>query len=96
MKSLSHFLIFLMLTMLLSFAFPIIFVGGGLASLALLHYLPSFEAIAQFGIERTLQFLAVFGSGCPVAGVLTIGLTCGFVGGLFTLCTNYRYRHFLS
>lgn len=82
--------------MFLSFATPIVFVGGGLAGLALLQHFPGLREIAQLSIDQILQILAVFGSGDPVTGMLAIGLTCGFVGGLFMLCTNYRYRHLLD
>jgi len=96
MKTRPHFLLFLTLTMFLSFATPIVFVGGGLAGLALLQHFPGLREIAQLSIDQILQILAVFGSGDPVTGMLAIGLTCGFVGGLFMLCTNYRYRHLLD
>lgn len=93
MKSLKNFLLFLILTIFFSFATPIIVVGILLAGLALIHLIPGFEAIAQGGIDGVLQFLATFGNGYPISGILTIGLTCGFVGGLFQVGTGYRYRH---
>jgi hypothetical protein len=93
MKSLKNFLLFLILTIFFSFATPIIVVGVLLAGLALLHVIPGFEALAQVSIDSVLQFLATFGNGYPISGILTIGLACGFVGGLFQLGTGYRYRH---
>jgi hypothetical protein len=93
MKSLTNFVLFLVLTIFFSFATPIIFVGGLMAGLAMLHMIPGFETLAQICIDSILQFLAAFGNGYPISGVLTIGLACGFVGGLFKVGTGYRYRH---
>lgn len=93
MKSLKNFVLFLLLTVFFSFATPIIFVGILLAGLALLHIIPGFEELAQGCIDSVLQFLAIFGNGYPLSGILTIALTCGFVGGLFQVGTGYRYRH---
>ncbi|MEC4803539.1 MAG: hypothetical protein SAJ12_06960 [Jaaginema sp. PMC 1079.18] len=93
MKSLKYFLLFLFLTVFFSFATPIIFVGVLLAGLALMHIIPGFEEIAQSCINSILQFLAIFGNGYPISGILTIALTCGFVGGIFQVGTGYRYRH---
>jgi hypothetical protein len=93
MRMTSHALLFLILTIFLSFATPILLVGGILASLAILAYLPGADAIALNCINAIVQFLATFGNGCPLSGLFTIGLTCSFVGGLFKLSTYYRYQN---
>ncbi|GAC1459093.1 MAG: hypothetical protein NVSMB70_03950 [Chamaesiphon sp.] len=63
-----------------------------LASVCLVGYIPGLEAIAQTSSTQILQFLATFGSGCPVQGVLVIGFTCSFVGALFDTYAFYRYQ----
>ncbi|MGB3208494.1 MAG: hypothetical protein WBB28_26205 [Crinalium sp.] len=82
----------LLLTAILSFSTPVVVVGVMLAVLSLVAYLPGMEAIAQTGSSLILQFLAIFGSGCPWAGVFTIGLACSFVGGLFDTYAFYSYQ----
>ncbi len=82
----------LLLTTVLSFSTPVVLVGMMLALLSLVAYLPGIEAIAQTGSSLILQFLAVFGSGCPWAGVCIIGLACSFVGGLFDTYAFYNYQ----
>lgn len=93
MRLTSHALLFLILTAFLSFATPVLLIGGILTSLALFAYIPGAEAIATGSVNAIVQFLAIFGNGCPLSGLLAIGLTCGFVGALFQLCTYYRYQH---
>jgi len=39
-----------------------------------------------------LSFLAVFGTGSPLEGVLVIGMTCSIVGALFDTYAFYRYQ----
>jgi disulfide bond formation protein DsbB len=39
-----------------------------------------------------LHFLATFGTGSPLHGLLIIGLTFGFVGGLFDVYVYYRHQ----
>jgi nitrate/nitrite transporter NarK len=41
---------------------------------------------------QILHFLATFGTGSCLNGLLTIGLTCGFVGALFDIYVYYRYQ----
>jgi len=82
----------LLLTLILSFATPILLVGGVLASVYLVACVPGVEAIGQSVSGQILQFLATFGSGCPVEGVLVIGLTCSFVGALFDTYAFYSYQ----
>lgn len=82
----------LCLATLLSFAVPILLFGAVLAGLSLVGYVPGLEDIGQAGATSILSFLAVFGSGCPVQGLLIIGMSCGLVGGLFDTYTSYRYQ----
>jgi hypothetical protein len=81
-----------MLTILLSFVAPIVLLIVLLLSVFLIGYIPGWENIGQAGTTQLLQFLAVFGSGCPVQGALVIGFTCSLVGALFDTYIFYRYQ----
>jgi hypothetical protein len=93
MRFTSQTLLFLILTIFLSFTVPVLVIIGLLASLVLFGYLSGGSAIATSGTDSILHFLATFGNGCPLSGLCAIGLTCSFVGGLFQLFTYYRYQH---
>jgi hypothetical protein len=92
MSILPNFLRSLALTVFLCFVAPFAVVAVLLASLLGVGYVPGFETIGQAGIMQLSQFLAVFGSGCPLEGVIVIGLTCGIVGALFDTYSFYRYQ----
>ncbi|HEY9892743.1 MAG TPA: hypothetical protein V6D37_13265 [Candidatus Sericytochromatia bacterium] len=83
MSILPNFLRSLALTIFLSFIAPIVLVAVLLACLAGIGYIPGFESVGQAGTTQLLQFLAVFGSGCPLQGLMVIGFVCGLVGALF-------------
>ncbi|ERN40309.1 hypothetical protein KR51_00032550 [Rubidibacter lacunae KORDI 51-2] len=83
-----------LLTVLLSFTVPTTAIALALAAMAGARYVPGFEPAGQAGFWRLEAFLAIFGSGCPFWGLLTIGTTGGFVGGLFGLFNGYRDRQF--
>ena len=87
-----NWLLSLSLSTFFGFTVPIVTSAAILVVLWGLSYIPLFGAIAEYNIHRVLAFLAVFGSGHPVVGSLTIGGAWGFVGGLFDLCTPYRYQ----
>lgn len=70
-----------------------VLIAALLASLSLLTYIPVIEAIAQIGATQLMQFLAVFGSGCPLQGSLVIGFTCSLVGAMFNTYALYNYQH---
>lgn len=93
MSILPNFLRSLLLTTILSFTAPIVFVGGVLAALSIVSYLPGLTVVGEIGATQVMTFLTVFGSGNPVGGVVTIGLTCCLVGGLFDLFNYYRYQN---
>ena len=67
--------------------------GAILVSLLLVGYIPLFENASETGVEQVLNFLATFGSGQPVHGLIVIGFTCGLVGGLFDTYAFYRYQN---
>ena len=82
----------LLLTSILSFVAPILLIGGTLAGLSSIGYIPGLGIICHSGAESIWKFLAVFGSGCPIQGLLTIGMTCAFVGAMFDTYAFYRYQ----
>ena len=92
MSTFPNFFRSLLLTALFSFAAPTLLVGAMLASLFPVSYLPGLEIVGQAGIDSILNFLATFGNGCPVEGMLAIALTCGFVGAIFDTYAFYRYQ----
>jgi hypothetical protein len=92
MAILLNFLRSVLLTSVFSFITPILFVGGMLAAVSLVGYIPGLTIIGQSGAESIWQFLATFGSGSPLEGVWVIGLTCGLVGALFDAYAFYRYQ----
>jgi hypothetical protein len=94
MSSLIGLLRSLLLTTIVSFAVPVIVVSGTLIALLGLSYLPILEKVGRIGMEQLQIFLAVFGSGCALQGIVTIGLTCAIVGALFDLFnfTVHRFR----
>lgn len=92
MSIFPNFLRSLVLTSFLSFTAPMLLVAGMLASLFLIGYVPGLEIVGKSGAVAICNFLAVFGTGCPIDGIVTIGLTCGFVGAIFDTYAFYRYQ----
>jgi len=79
---------------MLSFAAPVLLIGGVLIGLSLVGQIPYGEAIGQMGTQQIVKFLAVFGSGDTIQGAIVIGLTCSVVGALFDTYAFYRYQNF--
>jgi len=89
-----HSLMFsLLVTAFVSFTTPLIVVGIVLAVLSMLSYIPAFSLWGQGGATHVIAFLSTFGNGYAVEGIMIIGLTCSFVGGLFDLSNFYRYQN---
>jgi hypothetical protein len=82
----------LVLTGIFSFLIPIIFIGLILATLALLGHIPHLEMVGVEGVDHILQFLAVFGSGSALRGVVAISSASTLVGVLFDAYALYRYQ----
>jgi len=87
-----NFMTSLLLTIILSFHAPIVVVGVMLGCFLAVSYIPGLALIGQTGIAMIEDFLAVFGSGCPLKGILTIGFSCGLVGGLFDIYNYHCYQ----
>lgn len=92
MKIVSNFLFSLMLAALMSFAALVILIGSILALLSIVSYFPGFALLGNNGAIHVLKFLAVFGNGKPLQGVLTLGLTVSIVGMLLDTLNFYRYQ----
>ncbi len=82
----------LLLSVLLSFVTPVLFLGGVLGTLLTVSYIPGIALLGQIGQELLLSFLSTFGEGYPLQGVLTIGVTCSMVGGLFDVFNFCVYQ----
>ncbi|MGK7905254.1 MAG: hypothetical protein AB4352_28365 [Hormoscilla sp.] len=90
MSSLPVFIRSLLLTTVLSFVAPQVLISGIMLSIFLSGYLPGMAGISQAGATIVWNFLATFGSGCPMEGLVVIGLVCSFVGALFDTYAFYR------
>lgn len=86
----------LFLSVLLSFITPVLLLGGILGSLLAVSYIPGIALLGTIGKELILSFLSTFGEGYPLQGVLTIGVTCGMVGGLFDVFNFCLYQDIRS
>ena len=92
MTILPNYLRSLVLTILLCFVAPITLVAVLFAAFGVLSYVPGLENLGQASTLHLLQFLAIFGSGCPIQGIMTIGSTCSVAGALFDTYAFYRYQ----
>ena len=82
----------LLLASTLSFAAPVVLISSTLIALWLVSQLPIGTEIALLLARKLVDFLAVFGSGDAVEGVVTIGFTCAVAGTLFDVYAFYRYQ----
>ena len=76
----------------MSFAAPVILVGGILGILFTVSYLPGLVELGREGAIQVLNFLAIFGNGKPLYGMLTLALTVSIVGILLDILNFYRYQ----
>jgi hypothetical protein len=79
-----------------SFAIPIIICTLILSLLAIASHLPEIAVLGQTCYHQIWCFLGMFGNGSGREGIITIGLTCGFVGFLFESLNFYRYQILIS
>jgi hypothetical protein len=94
MSILSNLLRSLLLTGIFSFLTPVVFIGFIVVALFLLGHIPRLEIVGIEGVEQILRFLAVFGSGSSVRGVIVISSASALVGVLFDAYALYRYQSF--
>ncbi|AFZ34638.1 hypothetical protein Sta7437_1058 [Stanieria cyanosphaera PCC 7437] len=92
MRIFNNFLVSLLVTALISFSTPIIFFGVILGILLIVSQIPGVAVLGQTGAIEVLNFLAVFGNGQPLIGVLILGVVGSIVGGLFDIFNFYRYQ----
>lgn len=92
MSIFTQFVRSLLLTSMVAFITPIIFVGGLLMVLSLLSYIPIVGMIGVIGIDHLCKFLTIFGDGSTIEGMLVICTSFGIVGALFDACNFYRYQ----
>jgi hypothetical protein len=85
-----NFIRSLVLTTVFSFIAPMFLVGGTLICLCLFGFVPGLQGLAEDIPSQILHFLATFGTGSPINGLLVISLTFGFVGCLFEIYVYYR------
>lgn len=92
MRVASSFIVSLVLTATVSFALPVIVIGMIFALAIALSLIPGLMMFGHQSVASILDFLAVFGTGRPVTGVVTLGLASTFVGVLFDLFNIYWYQ----
>ncbi|MBD2436898.1 hypothetical protein [Nostoc sp. FACHB-110] len=90
MNLLTNLLRSLLVTIIFSFVAPMLFIGGTLLILSCLGYFPGLQVVTEASAKGILHFLAIFGSGTPLRGLLIISLTWSFVGALFDTYAYYR------
>ena len=92
MHRLPNFLRSLLMTIIISFLTPLGLVGSLLLVLLAIGHISPLLLFSQIGIQKILGFLAVFGSGHTLQGIIVIGVASSVVGALFDLFTYYRYQ----
>lgn len=90
MNIFTNFLRSLVLTIIFSFVAPMFLIGGILLILSGLGYFPGLQPLTEASARGILHFLAIFGSGNSLRGLLIISLTWSFVGALFDTYAYYR------
>lgn len=98
MSTLPHLLRSLLITSILSFLMPVLFLSGLLGCSAVLGYVPHMSEIGHTSLVQMTHFLEIFGSGSVWRGLTIIGLAGSLVGILFDTyifyrCQNWRNHH---
>ena len=95
MRATSNLLFSILLSATISFIFPMIVVGILLGCSLIIGILPyGISILGDKSAAMIFNFLAIFGNGKPLMGVITLGITSCIVGILFDLFNFYRYRSF--
>jgi hypothetical protein len=82
----------LSLTTFVSFVTPVIFCTFILSSLGIASHFPLINPWVENFYEEIWNFLAIFGEGSSIIGILTIAKTFAIVGFLFESLNFYRYH----
>ena len=88
----SNLFISLFLAAFMSFTAPVVLISGAIAIFGIIGYVPGFWELSNQTTSYICQFLAVFGSGRPIQGILTLGITLSIVGVSLDLLNFYRYQ----
>ena len=92
LKIVSNLFVSLFVAAFMSFAFPVMLIGCAIVFLGIVGYMPGFWEVSEQTTSCILHFLAVFGSGKPLQGLVTLGITLSIVGILLDLLNFYRYQ----
>lgn len=76
----------------MSFALPVVLFSTVLGFLTLISHVPGFLELGNQGSASILHFLAVFGDGKPLQGIITLGITVSIAGILLDILNFYRYQ----
>ncbi len=80
----------LCLTTVFSFLLPgLVFAAGALA-LLVMSYIPLCTQLGHAGLRLLLEFLAIFGTGHPLQGLLWLGFSFSFVAVLFDMFASFH------
>lgn len=88
----SNLFLSLFLAVVMSFAVLSVLVGCVLGFLIFISYIPGFFEVSNLATDSVLDFLAVFGNGKPIEGIITLGITLSIVAILLDLSNFYRYQ----
>lgn len=94
MKRFSNLLSSFVVTVVISFALPVMLVLGLLTTALGISYFPGLESVGEVTLNQLLAFLSIFGAGSVGRGVIVIGLTLALVAGWFDIYTLYRFYQF--
>ena len=88
----AHFFLSVFIAACISFSLPVLLFGTVLGFLALVSYIPGFFEVCNQGTLYIMNFLAVFGTGKPFWGIITLGITISIAGILLDISNFYRYQ----
>ena len=92
LQAMSNLFLSLFLAAVISFSTLAMLVSLILGFLTFISYIPGFLDIGSLATNSILNFLAVFGNGKPVEGIITLGLTLSIVAVLLDILNFYRYQ----
>ena len=88
----SNLFLSLFIAAVMSFSALAMLVGFTLGFLTFISYIPGFLDLSNLATDSVLNFLAVFGNGKPIEGMITLGLTLSIVAVLLDILNFYRYQ----
>lgn len=88
----SNLFVSLSLAAFMSFAATVLLIGCAIAIIGIVGYVPGFWELSNQMTLQILEFLAIFGNGKPLQGIVTLGITLSIAGILLDLLNIYRYQ----